>query len=442
MTLAQQLDFLDSLQGSGIRPGLERMQALLTAAGHPETSAPAVLIAGTNGKGSTAATLAAIAHESGIRVALYTSPHLIDIGERWRLGVEPVSETELSASIERLRELIDRTSIRPTYFEALTLLAFFIFEAWKCELQILEVGMGGRLDATNVVDPILSLITPVGFDHMEFLGTTLSQIAAEKAGIIHGETIVLTSNREEPVLSVLRDVALRHGRPFETIRDFAHCEGLHVNHESSTFQLTSPVATYSLSSPLAGLHQIDNVALAVRAAEHLAERFPITSETIVRGVAKTLWRGRLEHFRIGSTSFWIDGGHNAHAAERVASYVGSHLRKPRALLFAMMKDKDVEKTAATLFPLFDRVVTTQVDFDRGLSPQELVRIAAGLGLHAEPAQSLDGALENLASRGEDTLVAGSLYLAGAAIERLDRMKERATTPATQRSDSSQAPPMK
>ncbi|HEY8849435.1 MAG TPA: Mur ligase family protein, partial [Thermoanaerobaculia bacterium] len=264
------LDWLDSLQGSGIRPGLTRMRALLRALGRPQHAYRSIIVAGTNGKGSTSAMLASILHSSGYRTALYTSPHLVDLRERWWLDGEMIEEPLLERCIELLRGAAEKTSITPTYFEALTLIAFVAFREAGCELAVLEVGMGGRLDATNVVRPIASIITPIGFDHTEFLGTTISKIAAEKAGVIHRRSIVLTSNDDPQIVAVLRRRAEKFGNRFILV---------HGRHDT----------------PLDGEFQRRNAALAVRTAEELRRELPrLTPRTIERGVAATSWRGRLE----------------------------------------------------------------------------------------------------------------------------------------------------
>ena len=244
--------WLDSLQGSGIRPGLSRMRALLRELGNPERACPSIIVAGTNGKGSTSSTLASILNASGYRTGLYTSPHLVELRERWMIGGAMISPSALAAAIEKLRPAADRAGILPTYFEALTLLAFIAFNDANCEVMVLEVGMGGRLDATNVVRPLAALITPIGFDHTEFLGTSIRQIAGEKAGVIHRGAIVLTSNDDPRVLGVLRHRAAMFGNPFH-------------------------VVTSTHNTPLAGDFQRRNAALAVRAAEELASLLPTRS---------------------------------------------------------------------------------------------------------------------------------------------------------------------
>lgn len=399
MTTAALL-WLDSLQGSGIRPGLGRMRALLRALGNPERDCPAIIVAGTNGKGSTSATLASILNASGYRTGLYTSPHLVDMHERWMIGGTMIDDASLADGIDRLRDAAGRVGILPTYFEALTLLAFIAFSQAQCDVSVLEVGMGGRLDATNVVRPLAALITPVGFDHMEFLGDTIRKIAAEKAGVIHRGAIVLTSNDDPRVLDVIRKRAAKFGCPFH-------------------------VVTERHSTPLAGAFQERNVALAVRAAEELRPVLTkITSESIERGVAATNWRGRLERIAHSGKEIWIDGGHNAHAIAAIAPFLAERIAPPRLLVFGIMSDKDVADVTAALFPMFDTIIATEPYPPRSAPAAQLVEIARGMSIEAvaepEPRRAIEQAL---ASGHRSIVVAGSLYLAGAAIEFFDAHRE-------------------
>jgi dihydrofolate synthase/folylpolyglutamate synthase len=389
------LEWLDRLQGSGIRPGLGRMRALLRTLRNPERAYRSIIVAGTNGKGSTSATLASILTAAGHRTGLYTSPHLVDIRERWMIGGATIEPGLLERSIALLHEASERIAITPTYFEALTLIAFIAFAEAKCEIAVLEVGMGGRLDATNVVRPIAALITPIGFDHTEFLGNTIRKIAAEKAGVIHRGAIVLTSNDDPQVLDVLRRRAAKFGNPFHVVTD-GH------------------------ATPLRGDFQKRNVALAVRAARELG----IAEDAIARGVAETKWRGRLERAVLAGKEIWIDGCHNAHAAEAIAPFIAANVKAPRLLVFGIMSDKDVQRVAAALFPLFDAVITTEPYPPRSTSAAELAKLAQTMGLQAtaepDPRHALGRAL---VSAQKSVVVAGSLYLAGAAIEFLEEQKK-------------------
>lgn len=371
------LHWLDSLQGSGIRPGLGRMRTLLRALGNPHLRYPSILVAGTNGKGSTSAMLTSILTAAGKRAAHYTSPHLVDLRERWTVSGEPIDAALLDQCIVELQRA---PGITPTYFEALTLIAFLAFAKAGCDIAVLEVGMGGRLDATNVVKPIASVITPIGMDHMEYLGNTLRKIAAEKAGIIHRGAIVLTSNDDPAVLDVLRKRAAKFGNRF-----------IHVTEEHD--------------APLRGDFQRRNAGLAVRTARELGY-----SDA---GLENTRWRGRLERIEHAGKTIWIDGGHNEHAVAQTAPYFDANVERPRLLVFGMMSDKDVQPVVDRLFPLFDRVISTE--------PYPPRSVKADAFANATPIANPDEAFRAaLAAPERHVVITGSLYLAGAAIAFFDR----------------------
>jgi dihydrofolate synthase/folylpolyglutamate synthase len=390
VNISTPLAWLDSLQGSGIRPGLARMRPLLRALGRPQGACPAIIVAGTNGKGSTSAMLTSILNASGYRTGFYTSPHLVELRERWMIGGAMIEPALLDACIEELQSASARADITPTYFEALTLIAFIAFARAKCDVMVLEVGMGGRLDATNVVKPLAAVITPIGIDHTEFLGNTLRKIAAEKAGVIHRGTIALTSNDHPVILDVIRKRVAKFGN-----------ELVHVTAEHDT--------------PLAGSFQRRNAGLAVRAARELIPLLPrITEASIKRGVQNTRWRGRLERLRVGSKDVWIDGGHNAHAVAATAPYFDANVPRPRLLVFGMMSDKDVDAVVAQVFPLFDRVIATEP------YPPRSVRADTFRGAIAIP--DPDDAFRAALDAPESAIViTGSLYLAGAAIAFFDKI---------------------
>ena len=400
--MSEHLAWLDALQGSGIRPGLTRMRAVLRKLNHPQDAYRSIIVAGTNGKGSTSATLASILIASGYKTGLYTSPHLVDLRERWMINREMIDERLLEDSIKSLREASRKARITPTYFEALTLIAFIAFREARCDVVVLEVGMGGRLDATNVVKPLAALITPIGLDHTEFLGNTLREIASEKAGVIHRGTIVLTTNRNLGILYTLRQRAKKYGNRFVVVND-------------------------EHPSPLAGDFQRQNVALAVRAARELRARFRrITPQTIERGVSETRWRGRLEHIEYGEKTIWIDGFHNAHAAAVIAPFIAKNLPPPRLLVFGIMRDKAVDTVAKLLFPQFDCVITTEPYPPRSVSAADLAALAGTMQVQSiaepDPARAFDEALR---SPQRSIFIGGSLYLAGAAIHYFDAKRHRA-----------------
>ncbi len=261
--------------------------------------------------------------------------------------------------------------------------------------------MGGRLDATNVVRPLAAIITPIGIDHIEYLGRTLRKIATEKAGVIHRGAVVLTSNSDPLILGVLERRARAFGNRFLIVRE---------EHDT----------------PLAGPFQRRNAALAARAAEELRERLPkITPESIERGVAETRWRGRLEHLESGGKNIWIDGCHNAHAAEPVAAFIETTLPRPRTLVFGIMGDKNIDDVTRKLFPLFDLVITTEPYPPRNESAESLARAARALGVPSEAWPQPRRALQrSLATSPGTIFVGGSLYLAGAAIAFFDAQRQQ------------------
>jgi dihydrofolate synthase/folylpolyglutamate synthase len=379
------LQWVDGLQGTGIRPGLSRIRALLRELKHPERAYRSIIVAGTNGKGSTSAMIESIVRASGVHTGFYTSPHLVDIRERWMIAGAMIDPELLDRSINELRVGAARAGIVPTYFEALTVVAFIAFARAGCELAVLEVGMGGRLDATNVVKPIASVITPIGLDHQEFLGDTIAKIAFEKAGVIHRGAIVLTSNEDERVLRVLRRRAEKFGEELIVVRD---------EHDT----------------PLAGAFQRRNAALAVATARALG----IDERAIEDGVRNTRWRGRLERLRVGDKEIWIDGGHNPHAVAQTAPFIDANIPRPRLLVFGIMSDKDVNAVTEPLFPLFDRIITTEPYPPRSVSAGSF----PGTTAIPDPDDAFRAAL---ASGERSIVVTGSLYLAGAALRFFDKI---------------------
>lgn len=382
------MDWLDSLERFKIALGLARVRALLRALANPQHAYRSVIVAGTNGKGSTAAMLASILRASGRRTGLYTSPAVVEERERWQIDGAMIEPALLDACVAELRAAADRTGVTPTYFEALTIIAFLAFAKAKCDIVVLEVGMGGRLDATNVVRPAAALITPIALDHTEFLGNTIRKIAREKAGVIHRSAVVLTTNDDEAVLDVLQKRAAKFGNRF-----------IHVTEEHD--------------SPLPGAFQRRNAALAVRAARELG----IDESAIERGVRETRWRGRLEKLQVRGKKIWIDGGHNAHAAAAIAAFVDANVPRPRLLVFGVMQDKDVASVIARLFPLFDRVITTEP-----LPPRSARAELLAQNTNAIPIADPDGAFRRaLASPEPAIVITGSLYLAGAALRFFDKI---------------------
>jgi dihydrofolate synthase / folylpolyglutamate synthase len=410
---------LESLGQRGIRLGLSAIDAVCERLGRPERGVPSVLVAGTNGKGSTAATLAAIASAAGLRTGLYTSPHLIAVTERIRVGAADVAPEALDAALGEVFAAADRApAVSLTYFEALTAAAFAIFAREALDLAVLEVGLGGRHDATNVAPAGMSLVTSIGYDHMADLGPTLDAIAREKAGVFRRGRPALFRADTDEARGALREAAHAAGSLVHDAEDEIRLADVRTDLAGTRFHARTPVREYSLATPLPGAHQARNAALAVRAAELLED--PRIGEAAIRtGVANVRWPGRLERFRAGGRDVLLDGCHNAEGAAALARVLeDSALRA--ALIFGVMADKQVEEIGRVLLPHVARVCFTAPANERACSPEELLRRLGGLAPESTSAPTVEAALAAALSvrAGEPIIVAGSLYLVGEARELL------------------------
>jgi len=420
---------------------LAHMRVLLSALEHPENKFRSVLIAGTNGKGSTAATLASILQASGLRTALYTSPHLVRINERIRTNGEQISDNQFAL----LHDVVDRTAERlvedgelpwhPSFFEMLTAIAFEYFANNRVDIAVLEVGMGGRLDATNVVDPLLSVITDISLDHQKFLGNTIAEIAREKAGIIRPNGVLVTLPQTPEANDVIGRVALDAGAtaisavPFVPPVSPASSETWQ-REESVRIRTSYPLQVLGkeieVESPLVGRHQLRNVALAIAAAEELSAHLPaITADSIERGIRETRWPGRFQVIpgRENQPEFVFDVAHNPAGAWALRSTLSS-LYEDRRLVFVFgaMRDKAIREIAEILFPLAERVVATRADNPRSANPEEIAEAASRTGTEIEFAPDVPSAVRRAcALTGNDdgiVVVTGSIYVVGDAMQAL------------------------
>ncbi len=407
---------LGSLDLRGMKLGLAAIDVVCERLGRPERRVPPVLVAGTNGKGSTAATLSAIAGAAGVRAGLYTSPHLGDVTERIRFGADDIEPEELDAALGEVFAAADRAPAVPvTYFEAMTAAAFVAFARRGLELAILEVGLGGRFDATNVAPAILAVVTSISLDHVEDLGSTVAMIAFEKAGVFRSGRPALVASRLPEVLAVFDDAAKRSGAGLHRMVDETRIIADESLVSGTRFRLTTPEWSYDLATPLAGPHQAENAATAVRAAELLAPGFRIGSEAVVRGVAAVRWPGRLESFAVRGKTVLVDGCHNPDGAAALATFIAGAGLEPD-LVFGAMADKDIESMGAALTPVVRRVRLVPAGSARAASPEELFRRFAPGRPDVAMSPSLAAALEELLAdpSGESIIVAGSLYLVGEA----------------------------
>jgi dihydrofolate synthase/folylpolyglutamate synthase len=414
------LSVLSRLEALGIKLGLERARALLTRMGDPQRRFPAVLVAGTNGKGSTSAFLAAIAQAAGYRTGLYTSPHLETVEERLRIDGRTIEPGRFGRILENLVGLAEReTGVPPTYFEAVTLAAFQWFAEERVDLAVVEVGLGGRLDATNLCDPILSLITPIGFDHQEYLGDTLAAIAREKAGILRSGKPALAWTEEPEAADAIREAAAEIGADLRLAPEEVRIEAIEPiepgGWTGQRVRLATPIRSYDLEIALLGAHQAINLGLAVRAAEILMELGfdRIDADAIREGAAACRWPGRLEAIDLpGGRRVLLDAAHNEAGARVLAEFL-NRMGRPVDLLFGVLADKDYAGMLALLAPRARRIVLTTPASPRAKDPTELAVLLAGHPGEVFVEPDRERALDRALALGGEILVAcGSIFLIG------------------------------
>jgi dihydrofolate synthase/folylpolyglutamate synthase len=461
MTYVEALERLASL-GPELRVGragdvtairkfsLEHIRSLLHALNEPQKSFRSVLIAGTNGKGSTAATLASIANAAGIRTGLYTSPHLLRVNERIKVSVAGVVQEIPNDTFGEVFERVDTTATElvasgelphtPSYFELMTAVAFCWFQQSGVELAVLEVGLGGRLDATNSVEPIVSVITDIGIDHTEYLGNTLTEIAGEKAGILRENGVLVTLSQHPEANAAIGEKAMRLG-----VRgvDAARClpgvrQGLGIREQGfgsplkrNRYELSIDGEVIAVDSPLAGQHQQRNIALALAAAVELRTNhgFAISHAAIEAGIRATDWPGRLEWIPSahGHAPLLLDVAHNPAGAWTLrAALAQLPDEMPRTLIFSCLRDKAIEEMAQVLLPLFDsasgdparardHVVLAPIQNARAATVEELLAAAQKLDVPAHAAPHLPAALaqaEAITPAGGVIVATGSVFLVG------------------------------
>ncbi|HET7890553.1 MAG TPA: folylpolyglutamate synthase/dihydrofolate synthase family protein [Candidatus Sulfotelmatobacter sp.] len=419
---------------------LAHMRVLLSAMDHPERAFPSVLIAGTNGKGSTAATLASILQASGLKTALYTSPHLVRINERIRVNGQEIGDDDfarLHGEVDHIAgRLIERGELpwHPSFFEMMTAIAFAHFAREKVEVAVLEVGMGGRLDATNVVEPLVSVIADISLDHQKFLGNTVGEIAREKVGIIRPGGVVVTLPQQPEANDVIGNTILDLGARGVSAVQYVPP----VSPGSTEYRVASTekeLGGYALEvmgkqilveSPLVGRHQLRNVALAIATAEELAKTGfrGITAESIERGIRQTRWPGRFQvvSAKPGWPVLVFDVAHNPAGAWALRSALSERYdNRPLIFVFAAMRDKAISEMTEILFPLAERVIATLPENPRAASPAEIQQAGSRTGAEIEAVADLEAALERARSlSGPQTVmvVTGSIYLVGEAMRLL------------------------
>ncbi len=436
MTYTEATEFLFSLRRFGWRLGLETILRLMDLLGNPQAAVPSAHVGGTNGKGSTAAMLCAILQAAGYRTGLYTSPHLLSFTERIRIDGVPIGQEEVTRLTAQLKDLCsahfaqypipnpptDRLP-HPTFFELTTAMAFLHFARQATQAAVIEVGLGGRFDATNVITPAVAVLTNVSLEHQEYLGRTLPEIGMEKAGIVKPGVPVVTGAQDE-ALEIIRRIAADRGAPLVHLRESYACSIHDSGFAGQTFDLRGPNHRYeALRIPLAGRHQVENAVAAIAAAEVLeGQGFHLDEAAIRGGLLQSRWPGRLQVIS-DRPRILVDGAHNPAGARALAAFVAEHRSTVRRLIlvFGVLRDKDWESMLSLLGPLADQTILTHPPADRGADPHELVapeRFCPKVEIATDPGEGL--ALARTAAGPEDTiLVTGSLYTVAATLRALD-----------------------
>jgi dihydrofolate synthase/folylpolyglutamate synthase len=409
--LMDPLAYLDDLSSRPIRLGLAPLRRLLVRMKHPEKRYTSLIIGGTNGKGSIAAMTAAMLAAGGYRTGLYTSPHLTDIRERIRINGCMISKADFRACAIAIRLQL-REDL--TYFEFITAMALYYFSRRKVDVAVLEVGMGGRLDATNVVEPAVAIISNVSLDHCRYLGNTIESITWEKSGIIKRNGCCLTAARQKPAVEMIKEVCKRRRARLFRIGDQIKIR----RKPDGSFSFYGLRKHYDHLCPsLRGRHQIDNAALAVGAVTVLADRgFKVDEAAIRRGLEDVKWEGRLEILREQPTVL-VDGAHNPAGIASLCDALKEEFHYRRLIVvFGVLDDKDYRGMLRRLAPLADRLILTRPDSERSLHPEALLNAAMRYSVHPEiravPGEALRLALAD-AARDDLICVTGSLYLMGA-----------------------------
>lgn len=415
LSYAEAWAFLDNLQFFKIKLGLDSMRHFLGLLGNPEKKLRFVHVAGTNGKGSVSATLRTVLSAAGFRTGLYTSPHLDCVRERFRIDEDFISEAEFARHAAAIIAVLGERQI--TYFEFTTALALLWFAEREVDVVILEVGLGGRLDATNVIAPLVSVITNIAMDHEAYLGTTLAEVASEKAGIVKPGVPVVSAARGREVLDVLKGTAARQGAPFLLLgRDFA---AETAEDGSLRYRGLDGRELAGLRLNLAGGFQGENTAVALAALEILEGRgFPVSEEALRSGLARVAWPGRLERVETRGRSWLLDGAHNPAGVEALGETLAGLPRRRLVVVWAAMADKDLASTTARIAPAADVLILTNPATERAARPEKLLAaVPAALRDKARCVPGVAAALDEAVrlSSAEDLLcVAGSLYLIGEA----------------------------
>ena len=425
MTYPETIDYLYGIRLFGQKLGLETMRYLLRLMGDPQSRLRFIHIAGTNGKGSVAAMLHAVLSKAGYKTGLYTSPHLVSFCERFQINGQPIAEADVVRLVEQIKPLLERVAAHPefrapTFFEVVTAVALQHFQEQNINVVVWETGLGGRLDATNVVTPLVSVITNIAFDHTQYLGETLSEIAMEKCGIIKRGIPVITASAAEEALHVIRATATTQGCPLTVVGQDVHATRLSEDEQGQRVELTGARHDYGpITVPLLGAHQTINCATAIAALE--ACGLPVTVAQVTDGLSQTTWPGRFQIVNHNPTVV-LDGAHNAAAADRLAATLRERCAgRKLTLIIGVLRDKNYDQMCQILAPLAERIFCVPVNSERTCDPDQLARwcMAANPRLKITVAGSLEEAYAQAQRENVEAIViTGSLFLVGEALDRL------------------------
>jgi len=422
------LDRLFALETFGIKLGLDNISRLCAALGHPERTFASLHVAGTNGKGSVTAMAHAALVASGVRAARFISPHLVDLSERFVIGESPVTRDALQEAADDVLDCAEKLiangtlAVHPTFFEATTAIAFELFRRQQVEVAVIEVGLGGRYDSTNVITPLAGAITSIGLDHQQHLGDTIEAIAFEKAGIIKPGMDLVTGAVPDAARDVIARVAADQGARIIDANTDTHVTG--SNAEGTTLTIETPENRYGpLSLALRGEHQVGNARVAIRLVEAARRRgIGVTKEAIERGLTRVDWPGRLERIRVdGGREVLLDAAHNVDGAQALAAYLATEPQRP-ALVIGVMRDKDIEGILAALLPVVSSVIATAAPTPRAIPARDLANRIAAMGarvpVRVEPDPT--SAVEQALAASSTVCVAGSIFVVGAVRDALRR----------------------
>ncbi len=426
MTYSEALEYIHGVNSTFCKPGLDRISALCSAIGNPERKLKFIHIGGTNGKGSTSCMLAQVLKESGYRVGLYTSPYIYRFNERIAIDGEPIPDADLARLTEEMVPIVEEMTDRPTEFELITAIAMQYFWERRCDVVVLEVGLGGRFDSTNIIDtPLLSIITGISLDHTALLGNTVEEIAFEKAGIIKSGSPVLYGGKDKKAEDVIKKVAAERKSPFYTVD--------HGKIRDTSLSLSGGKLSYGdfadVEISLLGTYQVNNAACVLEAINILRSgSLNIDTGAVYRGMNSAKWRARFEIIRKEPTVIF-DGAHNPEGIEAAIEGIKEYYPEEKIVaITGVLADKDYNAVARSISSVASSAYTITPENPRALSAADYASVLSKIGVDATPAKSVEDAvrlaIERAAKEGKPVFCLGSLYTYSAVVDAIDKFTDK------------------